>query len=89
MLNINRLFTESLQPGRGAELLRAKDVADAISIESRRAKTAEKTHRLTEKPPCLVAMKHIDLDTVVETVRVLRLMDDRTLLDKYNRSASR
>jgi hypothetical protein len=64
-------------------------VADPISIESRRPKTVEKAPRLTEKPPCLVAMKHIDLDTVLETVRVLRLMDDRTLLDKYNRSVSR
>lgn len=33
----------------------------------------------------LVPMKHIDLETVVETIRMLRNMDDQDCLDRYNR----
>lgn len=33
----------------------------------------------------LVAMRHVDLDCVIETVRVLRSLDDQSFLDCYNR----
>jgi hypothetical protein len=32
----------------------------------------------------VVAMRHIDLDTVVETVRVLRELEKTNLLDQFN-----
>ncbi len=32
----------------------------------------------------VVAMQHIDLDAVVETVRVLRALDRHALLDEFN-----
>ncbi len=32
----------------------------------------------------VVAMRHIDLDTVVETVRVLRELEKNNLLDQFN-----
>lgn len=34
----------------------------------------------------LVAMPHVDLDCVIETIRVLRMLDDQSFLDCYNRS---
>lgn len=34
----------------------------------------------------LVAMPHLDLDVVIETVRVLRALDDQSFLDCYNRT---
>lgn len=34
----------------------------------------------------LIAMRHVDLDCVLETVRVLRTLDDQSYLDCYNRS---
>lgn len=34
----------------------------------------------------VVAMKHVDLDTVIETVRVLRTLSDQSFLDRYNRT---
>lgn len=37
----------------------------------------------------LVAMRHVDLDCVIETVRVLRSLDDQSFLDCYNRRAGR
>lgn len=33
----------------------------------------------------LLAMHHVDLDTVIETVRALRTLDDQSVLDCYNR----
>lgn len=30
-------------------------------------------------------MHHVDLDTVIETVRALRTLDDQSVLDCYNR----
>lgn len=33
----------------------------------------------------LIAMPHLDLDVVIETVRVLRALDDQSFLDCYNR----
>lgn len=33
----------------------------------------------------LVAMPHLDLEVVIETVRVLRALDDQSFLDCYNR----
>lgn len=33
----------------------------------------------------LVALRNIDLDCVIETVRVLRSLDDPSLLDCFNR----
>lgn len=35
-------------------------------------------------PDSVVAMKRIDLETIFETVRVLRIMGDKTLLDPFN-----
>jgi hypothetical protein len=37
------------------------------------------------RPGELVAMRHIDLDCVIETVRVLRMLEDQSFLDCYNR----
>lgn len=37
----------------------------------------------------IVAFRHVDVGMVVETVRVLRLIDDRTLLDTFNRRTAR
>jgi hypothetical protein len=33
----------------------------------------------------LVAMGHLDLDCVIETVRALRMIDDQSFLDCFNR----
>jgi hypothetical protein len=33
----------------------------------------------------LVAMKHVDLDSVIETVRVLRTLGNQSFLDRFNR----
>lgn len=37
----------------------------------------------------IIPFRHVDLGMVVETVRVLRLIDDRTLLDTFNRRTAR
>ena len=37
----------------------------------------------------IIAFRHVDVGMVVETVRVLRLIDDRTLLDTFNRRTAR
>lgn len=34
----------------------------------------------------LVAMRHLDLETVIETVRALRSMEDQSVLDCFNRA---
>jgi hypothetical protein len=33
----------------------------------------------------VVAMRHVDLETVLETVELLRSLDDQSFLDRYNR----
>lgn len=59
-------------------------MSSPISFESAKARRAAQKSEDKTKSREVVAMRHIDLDTVIETVRVLRLMDDRSLLDKYN-----
>lgn len=34
----------------------------------------------------LVAMRHLDLETVIETIRVLRTLEDQSVLDCFNRA---
>lgn len=34
----------------------------------------------------LIAMRHLDLETVIETVRVLRTLEDQSVLDCFNRA---
>lgn len=34
----------------------------------------------------LLAMRHLDLETVIETVRVLRTLKDQSILDCFNRA---
>ena len=45
--------------------------------------------RLESAPnPCgdIVALKHVDLETVIENVKVLRFIKDELLLDEFNRA---
>lgn len=37
----------------------------------------------------VVGFRHVDVEIVAETIRVLRLIDDSTLLDTFNRRTTR
>jgi hypothetical protein len=38
-----------------------------------------------ERAGDLLAMRHVDLETAVETVRILRTLEDQSFLDCFNR----
>ena len=40
---------------------------------------------LTRLPGQVVAMRHVDLETVIETVELLRSLENQSFLDRYNR----
>lgn len=66
------------------ELVKFSDVR-----AGRRAPTDAADSQDTPGAARIVAFRHVDLGVVVETVRVLRLIDDSTLLDTFNRRTAR
>jgi hypothetical protein len=39
-------------------------------------------------PGQVVGMRHVDLETVIETVELLRSLENQSFLDRYNRRAN-
>lgn len=60
------------------------DVISEAQLAEWRAKRGKKEPMPVKSGPNVEAMPHIDLETVQETVRVLRLMGETTLLGPYN-----
>ena len=40
---------------------------------------------VVRQPGQLVAMRHVDLETAIETVELLRSLENQSFLDRYNR----
>lgn len=59
-------------------------MAETVEMMSRRKSQADAGASASTNLGAVVPMRNIDLDTVVETVRVLRLMNNKTLLDGFN-----
>jgi hypothetical protein len=60
-----------------------------IRLDDRRQSAAKSDKRSSSSEPLIVAMGHLQLDVIVETVRVLRMLSDRKVLDVYNQTERR
>ena len=53
--------------------------------ERRSALPQQKSSDKINHEGALAALPHIDLTTTIETIKVLRMIDDQVLLDNFNR----
>jgi hypothetical protein len=59
-------------------------MSNVIELAALHRNRPERPEPRRDNRPTVVGIHKIDVDTIVETVRVLRLMDDQILLDHYN-----